>query len=387
MKITFISNYFTHHQSALSRAFSELNNVNFHFIETQEMENERKEMGWGGLEVPSYVINSQYFRDHRNVCQRLIDESDVVILGSAPLKLVEKRFEKGALTFLYSERIYKDKYEFYKFPIRFVRFFRRYGRYQNVYMLCASAFTAADYAKTFTFLNKAYKWGYFPEMESYTDADETIDLKQPSSLLWVARLIEWKHPELPVMVAKRLKDEGYSFQLNIIGNGELGEKISRMICDNCVEDCVHMLGAMKPTKVYEYMRQSEIFLFTSDRHEGWGAVLNESMNRGCAAVASHAIGAVPFLIQDTDNGLIYQDGDIDDLYKKTKWLLDHRAERQKLGRNAYVTLATRWNAEVAAERFINLATHILNGEKHPDLYKAGPCSKAEIIKDGWYKSK
>ena len=34
-------------------------------------------------------------------------------------------------------------------------------------MLCASAFTAADYAKTGAFVNKTYKWGYFPLMREY----------------------------------------------------------------------------------------------------------------------------------------------------------------------------------------------------------------------------
>ena len=45
-----------------------------------------------------------------------------------------------------------------------------------------------------------------------------------------------------------------------------------------------------------YMESSHIFLlFTSDRNEG--AALNESMNSGCAVVASDAIGSVPYLMR------------------------------------------------------------------------------------------
>ncbi len=50
-----------------------------------------------------------------------------------------------------------------------------------------------------------------------------------------------------------------------------------------------MLGAMSPDKVRAYMERADVFLFTSDFNEGWGAVLNESMNSGCAVVASHAM--------------------------------------------------------------------------------------------------
>ena len=48
--------------------------------------------------------------------------------------------------------------------------------------------------------------------------------------------------------------------------------------------------------------------------EGWGAVLNEAMNSGCACIASHAIGSAGFLIEHGENGFVYRDGDMDDFY-------------------------------------------------------------------------
>lgn len=384
MKITFISNYFTHHQSELSKALAGIEDASYWFIETQIMEDERKNMGWAMSELPPYVLTCRYYKENRKTCQRLIDESDVVILGSAPLALVKGRLKNGQLTFFYSERIYKSGYEAYKFPIRFLRFFRRYGRYKNVYMLCASAFAAADYAKTFTFLNKTYKWGYFPKVKKYESVEKIIDCKKPASILWVARLIEWKHPDASIEVAKRLKVDGYRFIMSLIGNGELEERLKKRIADEGLSDCVHMLGAMKPEQVREHMEQSEVFIFTSDRNEGWGAVLNEAMNSGCAVVASHAIGSVPFLINDGENGLIYKDGDIDGLYNSVKRLLDDRDLRCRLGRNAYCTITEEWSANEAAKRFLVLLDAILSGNKNPEPFSSGPCSKAKILKDDWY---
>ena len=121
--------------------------------------------------------------------------------------------------------------------------------------------------------------------------------------------------------------------------------------------------------------------FTSDKNEGWGAVLNESMNSACAVVASDAIGAVPFLLQDGENGLCYRSCDVDDLYKKVKFLLDHEEERKVMGKNAYETVTSLWNAEVAAQRLLDLSEQILQGNKRPTLYGTGPCSKAQILKD------
>ena len=43
--------------------------------------------------------------------------------------------------------------------------------------------------------------------------------------------------------------------------------------------------------------------------------------------------------------------------------------------------------ENAAKKFIRLAEEILKGEKKPNLFNDGVCSKAEILKDNWYKTK
>ena len=112
--------------------------------------------------------------------------------------------------------------------------------------------------------------------------------------------------------------------------------------------------------------------------------MNESMNSGCAVVASHAIGAVPYLMKHNENGLIYKSGDVDGIYQNVKNLLDNPGEQERLGSAAYETITGLWNAEVAAQRLITLSEHLLAGEKYPDLYEDGPCSRAEIIKDDWF---
>jgi glycosyltransferase involved in cell wall biosynthesis len=125
------------------------------------------------------------------------------------------------------------------------------------------------------------------------------------------------------------------------------------------------------------MEESEIFLATPDQNEGWGATINESMNSGCAVVASHAIGAVPFMIKDGENGVVFKSKNQNDFYKKVKWLLDNPHERIKLGMNAYKTVTETWNATIACRNLMHLIDAINSGEVIP--YSTGPCSHAEII--------
>ena len=385
MKIAFITNFYNHHQKPLADALYSKIGDDYYFIETTPMDEERLNMGWGGEEKPSYVLQSYTDDESKLRCQQIIDSADVVILGSAPYMMLSKRLKQGLLTFMYTERLYKSGIPYLKMPLYFLRALKRYIRFKNFYVLCASAYTPIDFSRTFAFINKTYKWAYFTEVKKYENPDKLIDEKRPASILWVARLIGLKHPEHAVEVAKRLKAEGYNFTLDFIGNGELEESTKALIESNGLSDRVKLLGAMKPEQVREYMEKSEIFLFTSDKNEGWGAVLNESMNSACAVVANSAIGSVPFLVEDGVNGYMYKDGDVDGLYNRVKRLLDNKDERKRIAKNAYSTMTDEWNAENAANRLVSLCERMLAGEYKPFPYESGVCSKAERLKDNWMK--
>ena len=350
------------------------------------MEEERKSMGWGSISLPEFVKVSYGSRENYKECLQLVKEADFVIAGGSPTveKLIQSRIKTGKLLFRYSERVYKNTKAEKQKLLRGIKYHLCNFPYGNVYLLAASAYAAADYAKTGNFLGKAYKWGYFPEFKEYSCLDELMAKKEPRTILWVARLIDWKHPELCLEIAKKLKADGCDFKINMIGNGSMEAWIQEQIINFGLEDSVCLLGSMKPEEVRERMETASIFMFTSDFNEGWGAVLNESMNSGCAVVASHAIGAAPYLVQDGVNGYLYKNGDIDDLYKKVKTLLDALETTQNFGRKAYGTLAEVWNADNAASRLVAIAKSILSGEKTPALFTSGPCSIAEILDNEWY---
>lgn len=385
MKIVFVTNFYNHHQKPLADEMYSMLGENYHFIETSRISRERLQLGWGGEEKPPYVLQSYTSEENREKCREIIDAADVVILGSASRNWINNRLKAKKLTFFYAERIYKTKPPFYKYPVHFLKNLKNIIKHKNLYLLCASAYTSADYGKVFTFLNKCYKWGYFPQIKKYKDIGKVIEAKDPNSILWVSRFISLKHPEFALEVARRLKDEGYNFKLSMIGNGPLEDivrsEVERLELSNCVE----LLGSMKLEQVREHMEKSEIFLFTSDRHEGWGAVLNESMNSACAVIANSAIGSVPFLMQDGENGYMYKDGDVDELYNKVKTLLKDAGERKRISENAYNTMAEEWNAENAAVKFIKLCERMLKGEYKPFPFESGVCSKAERLKDSWYR--
>lgn len=389
MKVAFFSNYLNHHQLAFCKAMCKLTNNNFTFVATEPISKERLDMGYEDMNhLHEFALCTYDSEENEKMAGKLALECDVIITGSAPEKYTIMRIEQQKLTFRYSERVYKNGLWRVLSPRGYRVMHKKHTQFKNspLYMLCASSYAAADYALQGAYINKTYKWGYFPEVKQY-DIKQLIKNKismQNSmgdqsfvSIVWAGRLIDWKHPEAAIALAEDLKKKGYNFELSIIGNGILEGKLREMILKKNLSSCVKLLGAMPPEEVRKHMEKGDIFLFTSDYNEGWGAVLNEAMNSGCAIVASHAIGSVPYLIEDNKNGVIYKNGSQKSLNHAVLRLINNPRERQKMGINAYYTMVEQWNADTAAFRFLELCQNIqLQKDKE---YTMGPCSPAERI--------
>lgn len=381
MKFVFASNYLNHHQRPFCDEMYRVLGENFSFISNEEMDSERKEMGWKNESV-EYEVCAWKNQEEMNYAQKLINEADILMIGSAPDSLFIERLHNGKIVIRYAERFYKEKMTMRRWIHALIGTWIHHGRFQRypIYMLCASAYTAVDCARFGNYKNRMYKWGYFPKTFHY-NLDELFSNKDSRKILWIGRMLEWKHPDYALMVAKRLKDDGYDFTMEIGGMGELENDLRVKSETLKLTDCVHFLGAIPSDKVRSYMENAGIYLFTSDRREGWGAVLNEAMNSGCAVVACDAIGSVPFLIENNKNGLVYHSKEVDQLYENVKYLLDRKEEQRRLGKKAYKTCIREWNAQVASERLITVCRNLLANKDVENLYNIGPCSKATIIND------
>lgn len=365
MKVVFLSSFLSHHQKPLSDALAA--RCGYTFLATKEMPRERRTMGWEEAE-PEYLC--RYSREPERA-ERILREADVVITGSAPEKLVRGCIKRGQLVFRYSERPLKDGPEPWKYLPRLLRWHRRNPAGKPIWLLCAGGYVAADYGRFGLFRGRTLKWGYFPETRAYPALPE----KKPGTILWVGRFVAFKHPEHALRVAVELKEAGLDFDMTLIGGGPMESALRERIREADLEDCVTMPGMLPPEEVRRAMEDAEIFLFTSGPGEGWGAVLNEAMNSGCALVASREAGATPYLIRDGENGLAYPCGDTAALTAAVKKLLNDPALARRLGGAAYRTVSETWNGELAARRLLETAEHILKGEAPPH-YAEGPCARA-----------
>lgn len=380
MKVTFYSNFLTHHQLPFCLEMKKRLGDNFKFVSTVKIFQWRLDLGFEDLDKKyDFVIRAYESKDMYNKAKKLAIDSDVVIIGSTTDELIEERLRQDKLTFRYRARVFI-------FPDGFLKtifnkeklklFYQRHIKYRknkNLYLLCANAYGAKDFNLLGLYKNKIFKWGYFLKTNEY-DINELIEKKQSKEkvqIIWVARYIKWKHPEVILKLAKNLKKQNYDFEIKMLGTGKLINKIKKKISKINLDNVIEVVGQVPSDKVKEYMEEADIFIGTSDKQEGWGAVVNESMNAGCAIVANVRTGSVPVLIKEGENGFTYKT--YDELERKTKKLIENRELRKKIGKNAYTFITEKWTSSIAANSILKLFDSILNGEEFN--INEGPASK------------
>ena len=384
MKVTFYSNFLTHHQVPFCLEMQKLLGNDFKFVSTVKIFQWRLDLGFKDLDQEYDFVVRAYENDEEYAkAKKLADESDIVIIGSTTDDLIEDRLKADKITFRYRSRILLFTDGFWKTILNKEKWHLLYQRHlkyrnnKNLYMLCANAYGANDFGALGLYRNKMYKWGYFLETNHY-DIDKLIEEKEKNEkieIVWVARFIGWKHPEIAIFLAKNLKEQNYNFKLKMLGAGYLEEEMKRRVKEYKLEDVVEIVGQVPSDKVKDYYEKANIFIGTSDSNEGWGAVVNESMNAGCVVIANKKMGSVPFLIKDKENGIIYSS--YQELENSVKSVIDNKELRKKLSKNAYEFITEKWTAKMGAENLVKLFESIINNNEIE--IKEGPASKANKI--------
>ena len=344
------------------------------------MEEERIKMGWG-LDPKSLPYVKLLYKEEE-LCKQLIMESDILLVGWQEREdLIKPRLDAGKFTIRMSERLYREGQYRAVSPRGLMRKYREHTKYRkgNVYLLCYGAYVPSDFHIVRAYPGKMFRFGYFPETKVF-EGNSLFESK-PSldtvHIVWAGRFMPLKHPEFVTRLAKDLKEKGYSFHVHFVGSGEMEEELLKQREQWNLTEEITMYGFQSPAKVREIMEKSHIHLFTSNHLEGWGAVVNEAMNSGCAEVVNSEVGAAPFLIQHKKNGLIYKEGSYEDFRACVLSLFENKELITLYGKKAYESIVTEWNAENAAGQILQFYENWKQGVIDPP--ESGPLSVAPVI--------
>lgn len=366
----FITSFVSPHVKPLLEEISKIRNERIIVIQCIEITEERKKMGYSDSAFSDHFeIISLKKENARSI--ELINKADVVDCAWHLMDLLYKRVKDNKLTFLENERLLK-KGILKIFDTRLWKqiYFNLFAYRKNVYFLSTGDYAANDYRLLGFNHNKILRFGYFPKTYYFDNVLINKTMKEPLRCLWVGRFISWKKPIDVLKSIKAIPQD--KIQLKMLGDGILRKNIEKHIKKNNLNNIV-LTGMVPIDEVRNEMLKADVLISSSTKKEGWGAVINEAMNSGCAVISSDGSGAVPNLIIDGYNGFVYRSGNFKQLHEKLNILTNDKKLVRTIGRNAYTTTTKLWNEQVAAERLMQWIA--LHNQGIVKIFEDGPCSK------------
>jgi glycosyltransferase involved in cell wall biosynthesis len=130
---------------------------------------------------------------------------------------------------------------------------------------------------------------HIKELSCIHSEERTSDIVR---LVSVGRLVYDKGFDLLIEALGILLKEGLSFELNILGEGTLRDDLRRLISDNGLEKCVHLMGFRD--NPYAFLASSDIYV-SSSRYEGFSLAIAEAMIVGLPIVSTKCAGPLELL--------------------------------------------------------------------------------------------
>ena len=319
MKLLFFQNCLSPHQIPYIKEICHDARVEKVYLITPRTDYEmRTEMGWSSSQLLQGTSIIFYLLPSDEELKRLLQNEGVIALfsGIRADKDVFRWF-KLSLGFHVKRGIITEAPLVYSKPLLFhyARFLLQdYGFVKSIHYIFAIGTLTVKY---YSFWSK--KWRIFPFAYCTEYGEEemqkpfTLPDYQHAKFLFVGSVDKRKNVGIILKALHSLKG---SFIFDIIGDGQERKRLEGYVTAKQIQR-IAFLGKLAMQQVHEIMPQYDVLILPS-RYDGWGAVVNEALQRGLFVICSDKCGAKD-LLQDARCGCVFQSGN----HKQLAAIIEH----------------------------------------------------------------
>ena len=180
----------------------------------------------------------------------------------------------------------------------------------------------------------------------------------------VGRFCEKKGFEYLICACRILANRGDRFNCQIVGYGELQNKLKRLIMDLRLEEFVELPGRMTQDQLAALYLRARMFVLpclitgNGDR-DGIPNVLIEAMASGTPVISTDVSG-ISELVQHLENGLLVKQRDARAIAEAMELLFFRHDLGSRLAQNGRETVLRRFTLEASALRVHNILCSVLD---------------------------
>ena len=124
-----------------------------------------------------------------------------------------------------------------------------------------------------------------------------------------------------------------------------------------------MVGYLKQEQVKEYIENSRFVVVPSIWYENCPYSILETMEIGIPIIGSQ-IGGIPELIEDKENGFVYEYNNIDELAEKMKTLFDNNEVANQQGRMSRKLYEEKYSENIYYNKIFEIYTNLIKEKEN-----------------------
>lgn len=147
----------------------------------------------------------------------------------------------------------------------------------------------------------------------------------------------------------------------IVGSGEYGDELRRLVKDLGIERLVHFIPWMPNEKLPEVYNSADVFLYPSFPYEGWEEQLGYSIGEASLCglpVISTKSGSIDEILKDGETGIAITSNDKQALTQAMRRLAENHDLQMQLGKNGRNFVIQRFSNRVIAQKLFDLFNHL-----------------------------
>ena len=189
--------------------------------------------------------------------------------------------------------------------------------------------------------------GINPEQFAYTEVKE-----QARKLLYTGRLAVEKGLPILFESLKLLKEQGYDYELTLVGDGEDRLYLEQLASEMGIDDRLIFTGFAGQDEVRKYLLESDIFVLPSFA-EGVPVSLMEAMSCGIPVISTY-VGGIAELIKSEETGLLVSPSDPIQLKDAIARYIDDYDLRNKVSRQGREKVVSDFNIDNEVDKLAQL---------------------------------
>ncbi|CAB1057292.1 hypothetical protein D1BOALGB6SA_2031 [Olavius sp. associated proteobacterium Delta 1] len=184
-----------------------------------------------------------------------------------------------------------------------------------------------------------------------------IGLKNENVVGFIGFFYPWHGIDLLIETISLVDRKARDFIYVLVGDGPTYEQIKKRISKDGKRDKVRLLGRVSHQEIPQYISMFDIAVMPHSNNYGSPMKVLEYMAMAKATIAPR-LGPLEDIITDKFNGLLFEPLNHRELAKMIAFLVINENERERIGKNARLTILEKHNWDLNAGNIIRLYKRI-----------------------------